>query len=80
MSKKKRPYPLTIAASIYHSGIPGGIPNNGIPSIGKDSKDKVSIDQDSKGEFEGKIRPGLTDEQKALFRRAVEIGRSYVKK
>lgn len=38
---------------IYHAGIPAGIPNMGIPSIGKDSKDKVSIDQDSKGESEG---------------------------
>lgn len=38
---------------IYHAGIPAGIPNTGIPSIGKDSKDKVSIDQDSKGEPEG---------------------------
>lgn len=72
---------LTVDDSgIYHAGIPAGIPNNGIPSIGKDSKDKDSIDQDSIGEFGGEIRPGLTDEQKALFRRAEEIGRSYREK
>lgn len=33
---------------IYHRGIPDGIPP-GIPSIGKDSIDKVSIDQDRLG-------------------------------
>lgn len=32
---------------IYHSGIPGGIPNSGIPSIGKDRLDKVSLGKDS---------------------------------
>lgn len=53
---------------------------DGCHSIDKNSLDKDSVDQDSKGEFEGEIRPGLTDEQKALFRRAEEIGRSYGKK
>ena len=45
--------------------------------LDKDSKDKVSIGQDSKGESEGE---GLTDEQIQLFEKAREIVRRNFEK
>ena len=33
--------------NVYHVGIPTGIPSSGIPSIGKDRLDKVSLGKDS---------------------------------
>ena len=47
----------------YRLGIPGGIPNSGIPSIEKDSIDKISLDQDRLGKGYGE-NPSSTPDTK----------------
>ena len=55
---------LTIGdnGSYHRSGIPSGIPNNGIPSIDKDRLDKISLVKDSEGKGYGE-NPSLTPER-----------------